>query len=457
MSWYHSSGSYPVMMPSMIHRSAQSATCTEVGFDDDCWQCTVCGKYFSDATHSQEILSIEPALGHNMEHVSEVEATCEATGNIEHYHCDRCLKNFKEEAGTNEIDDIVIPKNPQNHPSELQHVDRVEATCSATGSIEHYHCDRCLKNFEDEAGTTEIINVVIPFNPNNHNLSLKDGKAHCDRCNQDFNNFVSIDNNTPILLTKENDEYHLKADDGFTFQDGVNYLAPVDFIVDGTFTYRRNVSAVKAGAWQCWYEPFDLQLTEDVLKKMDVAEVAGVLLDNEGSTIVAFKKIDTGWIKANTPYVFRPKDAILKTGSLELKMTSPELYKSEETTFYNMSTYDKFTFGGNYKAQHNDSWYTLNTSGEFQKMKEGVNLKGQRFWMTITAREDIPYEYGGIANAKEFINFTVLGDDETTGIENPQPSTLNPQPSLYDLQGRKVKNIQHGQIYIMNGKKYIVR
>ena len=456
ITWYHSSASYPVMMPSMTQHFAKSATCTEDG-QNECWQCAVCGKYFLDACHSQETSLIVPALGHDMKCFDEVEATCVTTGTKEYHHCNRCEKNFDDVVGTNEIVDLVIPINPQSHPSELQYIAEVEATCVAPGTKEHWYCDQCKKNFKDEAGTNEIVDLVIPINPNNHSLTLVNDKAHCDQCNQDFSNFVSIGNGKPAWLTKENDEYYLKADDGFTLQDGVNYLAPVDFIVDGTFTYSRNVSVVKAGAWQCWYEPFDLQLTEDVLKKMDVAEVAGVLLDNEGSTIVAFKKIDTGWIKANTPYVFRPKDAILKTGSLELTMVAPQLRSSEETTFYNMSTYDKFTFGGNYKAQHNDSWYTLNTSGEFQKMKEGVNLKGQRFWMTITAREDIPYEYGGIANAKEFINFTVLGDDETTGIENPQPSTLNPQPSLYDLQGRKVKNIQHGQIYIMNGKKYIVR
>ena len=302
---------------------------------------------------------------------------------------------------------------------------------------------------------------MIPINPNNHNLSLKDGKAHCEWCNEYISGFVAT-NDKPISLTKENDEYFLKAD--FVLDGGVNYLADVDFIVNGTFTYHRNVSGVQKGAWQCWYEPFDVQL-DDVLAKMDVAEVAGVLIDNGGNTVVAFRKIDSGWMKANTPYVFRPKDAIRGTGWLELKTTSPELRKSEETTFYNMSTYDKFTFGGNYTARHNDSWYTLNTSGVFQKMKEGVNLKGQRFWMTIEARDDIPYEYGGIADAKESIDFTILGDDEPTGIESLTPafsastelSTGSGKGAIYDLMGRKVTSIRSGQVYIMNGKKYIAQ
>ncbi|MCQ2051569.1 MAG: hypothetical protein MJY74_05135 [Bacteroidaceae bacterium] len=514
MTWRYSTAKYPVMMkPSIEYHPAKPATCTEIGLNEY-WYCTVCNKYFLDANHTQET-TLEglssPALGHNMEHIAKVEATCAETGNIAHFHCDQCGKNFDDKDGAKEIDDVVIPINPnnhlmqhvdrveatcaetgniahfhcdqcgknfddengtneidiviqinpQNHPSELQHFDEAEATCAETGNIAHYHCGRCGKNFEDEAGTTEIINVVIPINQNNHSLTLVNDKAHCDQCYQDFSNFVSIDNGKPAWLTKENDEYFLKADDGFVLDGGVNYLAPVDFIVKGTFTYRRNVSAVKAGAWQCWYEPFDLQLNDYVLEKMDVAEVAGVLLDNEGNTVVAFRKIETGRIKANTPYVFRPKEAILTTGNLELMMTSPTLRKSEETTFYNMSTYDKFTFGGNYTARHDNDWYTLNTSGQFQRMKEDVNLKGQRFWMTIEARDGIPYEYGGIANAKEFINFTVLGDDETTGITSYENDNDNDNENengvIYNLNGQRVTSIQKGQVYIMNGKKFFAK
>ena len=406
ITWYYSTAKYPVMMkPSIEYHLAKQATCTEDG-SDEYWYCTVCGKYFLDANHTQETtledLHFTPALGHNMEHIA-----------------------------------------------------KVEATCTKEGSKEHYHCDQCEKDFDDENGTNEINDLVIPINSNNHNLSLKDGKAHCEWCNEYISGFLSINNDKPVSLTKNNDEYFLKADDGFVLDGGVNYLADVDFNVDGTFTYRRNVSGVQKGAWQCWYEPFDVQLDVDVLEKMDVAEVAGVLIDNGGNTVIAFKKIDTGKIKANTPYVFRPKDAIRGTGWLELKMTSPKLRKSEETTFYNMSTYDKFTFGGNYTARHNDSWYTLNTSGVFHKMKEGVNLKGQRFWMTIEARNDIPYEYGGIADAKESIDFTVLGDDEPTGITSYENENKN--ESIYNLNGQKVTSIQSGQVYIMNGKKYIAQ
>ena len=355
IAWYHSSASYPVMMPSMTHTPG-TATCTAAG-DREYWQCTVCNKYFLDVNHTHET-SLAP-------------------------------------------DELSSP---------------------ALGHI----------------------------------LLLKGNSAHCVRCNQYFSDFVAT-NNKPALLTRKGDAWFLETKDGFTLQDGVNYRSTADFFVEGHFHYRRDLSAVKEGAWQCWYEPFDLQLTTDVLAKMDVAEVAGVLLDNEGNTVVAFRKIDSGWMDANTPYVIRPTDA--EGGSLELEMFAPRLYQSEETSFYTLSAYDKFTFGGNYSAQHNDRWYTLNTSGEFQRMKTGVNLKGQRFWMTIAPRgNDAPYGYSSAAATREYIHFTVLGDDEVTGIETIDNGQWTIDDSqLYDLQGRKVTSIQSGQVYIMNGKKYQAR
>lgn len=45
----------------------------------------------------------------------------------------------------------------------------------------------------------------------------------------------------------------------------------------------------------------------------------------------------------------------------------------------------------------------------------------------------------------------VLDDDDITGLNNVQSSTLNAQ-SYYDLTGRKVAAPQEGQLYIVNGK-----
>lgn len=51
-------------------------------------------------------------------------------------------------------------------------------------------------------------------------------------------------------------------------------------------------------------------------------------------------------------------------------------------------------------------------------------------------------------------------DSETTGIDTANAETLEPllrNGAVYDLEGRKVKNLQKGQIYIKNGRKFIVK
>ena len=46
--------------------------------------------------------------------------------------------------------------------SNLKHFDRKEATCTEPGNIEYWYCEGCNKYFSDEAGKTEITEVVIP-------------------------------------------------------------------------------------------------------------------------------------------------------------------------------------------------------------------------------------------------------------------------------------------------------
>ena len=232
------------IIPALGHNKtaheAHDATCTDVG-NSAYWSCDKCGKYFSDEACTTEIAenswvipatghawgdwitTTEPtcttsgvrqrvcahdanhketetigALGHNMSFVAEVPAKCEETGIVAHYHCETCDKNFEDEAGTTELQTVVIPATGHQwgewtitiYPTcttagerericahdathkqtetigalghNMSFVAEVPAKCEETGIVAHYHCDNCSKNFEDEAGTTELQTVVIP-------------------------------------------------------------------------------------------------------------------------------------------------------------------------------------------------------------------------------------------------------------------------------------------------------
>ena len=253
-----------------------------------------------------------------------------------------------------------------------------------------------------------------------------------------------------FILEKQNGEF--VYDGNITIGDKDIYQSKYDFTVNGNLIYRRTFNNNNQGKWQCWYMPFDISVADMREAGLETAEIAGILLDNEGNTVVAFNLMKSGEVKANTPYVVRAKFNDIRI----YKKTGMNFRKSDEDSFSVQSAYENFTFKGNYKNAVIDDCYTLNTSGEFTKMGSGVALSPMRFWLNIEERKDGPYYKSG-ADAKEIIKLTVLGDDEADAIYNAELTMHNGDNTLYNLNGQRVTSIQSGKIYIMNGKKYIAR
>lgn len=118
-------------------------------------------------------------VGHIMEPHPRVEATCTASGNIEYWHCTRCGLDFTDENGDNFIDDTTIPAKGHS----MVHVDAQEATCIDEGNIEYWHCDGCRLNFEDKEGSVELEDVMT--SALGHDWSTewsRDEHGHWHRC-----------------------------------------------------------------------------------------------------------------------------------------------------------------------------------------------------------------------------------------------------------------------------------
>ena len=262
-------------------------------------------------------------------------------------------------------------------------------------------------------------------------------------------------------LLDDNDGEYTIVGDKLTFTDKDSYQSDYDFTVTGNLTYNRTFKAT--GVWQAWFVPFDVKVSDMNAAGMEVAEIAGVLMDEKEPYIAFAKMTNTDAIvNANTPYVVKTTKS-----SVSMTLTGPDMCIRKSTSteleakrLTVQSSYNTFTFGGNYQQTngYENEWYALNTSGVFQKMGEGVPLAPQRFWMTIDTRKDTPYytEESGVS-AKAFIGMTVLGDDDTTGIERLTPTLSESKGTIYNLQGQRVTSIQKGQVYIMNGKKYLAR
>ena len=234
---------------------------------------------------------------------------------------------------------------------------------------------------------------------------------------------------------------------GIPFPDGVVYqndfhLTTLNNI--GLIGYTRTLPE---GVWQCWYEPFTVNV--DTVK-FDAAEVAYISIDAQGEVVVWFKKLENGAeMYANCVYVIRAKEG---QGNLKIE-PYPVLYPSTESQLTIQSAYENFTLTGNYSPVEHGDWYTLDGTGKFSKMSSG-SLKPQRFYLTITPREDAYYNHMDHYSIVPSIDMIVLDDDETTGIESLTPTLSEGEGAIYNLNGQRVNSIRKGQVYIMNGKKY---
>ena len=149
----------------LTHVPAKAATCAEAGHQEY-WQCGVCGGLFADAegsvSTSLESLTIPVStVPHTLTHVAAKEATCAEAGHQEYWQCSVCGKLFSDENGTLETTEDAL-KTTTAH--SLTKTEKVDATCTTAGNIEYWTCSSCGKLFRDEAATQPIqkSDTVIP-------------------------------------------------------------------------------------------------------------------------------------------------------------------------------------------------------------------------------------------------------------------------------------------------------
>ena len=143
-----------------------STTC---GSDDVAahYECTVCGKLFSDAAGKNEttIDKLTTKKAHTLVKVDAVAATCTTNGTKEHYKCtnESCGRLFTDAAGKNET-----------AAHKLVKTDAKAATCTTPGNKEYWTCDVCKKVFSDAAGKNKIALADTTIAALGHKLTKTD-------------------------------------------------------------------------------------------------------------------------------------------------------------------------------------------------------------------------------------------------------------------------------------------
>lgn len=98
--------------------------------------------------------------------VAAKEATCTEDGNLAYYHCTRCNKFFEDEAGTKDISGTYL-LTAKGHTIEFH--EATTQTCFTSGNIAYAYCATCDKYFTSAEATTEISKDSI-FGVKKHNF-----------------------------------------------------------------------------------------------------------------------------------------------------------------------------------------------------------------------------------------------------------------------------------------------
>lgn len=137
----------------LVKVDAVAATCTTDGTKEH-YKCTVCNRLFTDKNGNNETDAdklVIPAA-HKLVKTDAKAATCTTPGNKEYWTCSVCEKVFSDAAGKNKIALADTTIAALGH--ELTKTDKVDSTCTATGHEAYWTCSRCKGIFADEQGTT---------------------------------------------------------------------------------------------------------------------------------------------------------------------------------------------------------------------------------------------------------------------------------------------------------------
>ena len=168
------------------HHDRVEPTCTTMG-SIEYWQCSVCGKKFSNADCTVEVTDSEIALEKVSHKLTKTEAkapTCTKAGNIEYWTCSVCKKLFSDSEGKNEITtaSVVIPAT--GHTAD-------DSGWNSNGTNHWHVCATCKEKFDEAAHTG--------------GTATCSSKAVCDVCKAEYGTTTAH-----TFISKHDDTQHWK-------------------------------------------------------------------------------------------------------------------------------------------------------------------------------------------------------------------------------------------------------
>ena len=214
--------------------------------------------------------------------------------------------------------------------------------------------------------------------------------------------------------------------------------------------------------WNSFCVPFDITLTDEMLKTFDFAEIWDTELDQTtGGTTIEFITCKAGDVlPAYFPCIIKAKEAGKQTLTVENTTLKTPTNKTEGCstmkqtfTFYGVleQTYTAEKYGFCLRSSDNALLYNNDKDGYICPFF---------FYMTIQNKADGSYFIGKNTEESRRVAIHVIGDNEATGISQINMGASSSEEAVYNLQGVRmngaVKDLPKG-VYIRNGHKFVVK
>ena len=155
------------------------------------YHCSACGKNFD--SDKKEVRSIKSGSKNHKygAYINEIPATCKRDGIKGHYHCSACNKDYDKNG--NEIEETIIKASH----SYGDFIEAKNSTCKEEGNIGHYHCEKCDGYFDAEKKEIEYKDVFSPTVDHTYGTFIDEvpatatengtaGHYHCSVCGKNF-------------------------------------------------------------------------------------------------------------------------------------------------------------------------------------------------------------------------------------------------------------------------------
>ena len=248
-------------------------------------------------------------------------------------------------------------------------------------------------------------------------------------------------------------------------KSGNNFYCPQSFVaqkISYTHNYKMQTGIGEARGWETIALPFNVQKITHATKgeikpfanwKSSDQQKPFWLMELTGTGFV-----ETGNIKAYTPYIISMPNnpqydsQWLLNGKVTFAANSVTIDKTEnlsQPTFNGRSFIPCFA-----EKESASGLYALNVNNDFETNNSGMT---EGSWFVVNKRNVHPFEayMTSTSSAPQFA-FGVF-EGMTTGIQMMVDGNWTKEEVVYDLQGRKLNNPSKKGVYIVNGKKKVIK